>query len=412
MYSNNIENWVVYTLLNDSKNNKKTKDEALHIKIRKIIKDKYNNAQTSDEKKYFSNQLSDLNKITNLYNESERTHITKISKEEIKKILNNLPKEVNLKKNLFTDEKIKLENIISNETNRLKDTIDIITTNTIRDLLENNIDIQWIKESSFSQEYQEFFDIATVIYIDILEEKKWGKLTENEEIDIISKWFKLGKDDKKTFYLKLKDALLKEKIDIDFDMKIANEEENINLKYYKEKIDSDKIIKKDTITELNEDQIEIEKIFIMNTRERIDYIKNLFDKRNFNNSLNLLIGNLEWINFNKIIKDTWIDKNIVLENLKTLLLFIIEVDNLIFFSKDSSLKEQINDFILWLSSETKKIDGKTIDDYLIKVLFWDTEAMKIIYSKYYNTKWEENKKLNYLFPKYSKLIKTEIHKFR
>jgi hypothetical protein len=57
-------------------------------------------------------------------------------------LISGISSQINLERNRISDDSNKLESIIKTENEKLEDTLDIISANTIRDTVENSIDIK------------------------------------------------------------------------------------------------------------------------------------------------------------------------------------------------------------------------------------------------------------------------------
>lgn len=312
-------------------------------KINKKIKE----SKTWIERDILEEQINELEKINEFYTNSLKKNITKNTKNKIFSLINDLDEQINLKENIINDDYQKLKQIINTEENKLKDTIDIISANTIRDTVENNINILWIKESITSEKYQEFFDIATVTYIDFLEKITQKKLTKAEENWIINNdWLYLDKEELQIFIWELFNKVKEKEIDFDFQIKLKKWEYEktflVNLKEYKdildkknkneeikEKIRSEKI-KEKLKTKKFEDNMDN-----LSTKERMDYIEKILDNEEFQPFLLWVINKIEWktiyLQNNKKIRLTkdYIEKNYddLSKNLKSLILLIIEIES-------------------------------------------------------------------------------------
>ena len=196
------------------------KKNPLKLALKKLQSQIENNEWVK-ERLINENQLETLENINNKILEIEKKDITKTTKKEINKLLNSIEGQINLKANLITDELNSINKIVNNENNRLKDNIDIIQTKTIRDKVEESIDITWILESWINQQYQDFFDIATVVYIDLIEKKYNKKInnTTNEKL-INYKWLHLDKNEAITFLNNLDKKIKSKGLYINFDFEI------------------------------------------------------------------------------------------------------------------------------------------------------------------------------------------------
>ncbi len=272
-------------LFNESKklDNKIDNKSPLQKSITKLTK-KIEKSNTSEERYILEEQVNELEKINNLYQNNIKKHLTKTTKKEIQSLLIWLEPQINSKENILEDDYENLENIFNKENKKLEDTIDIISANTIRDTIENNINILWIKESLPKEQYQEFFDIATVTYIDILEEieNNNNQFAKNQlDFLIKNKWLYLDFKWAQKFIKELIKKLDNKNLNFDFEMKLKKQKYEktftVNLQNFKEKEDNfEKVkivkekenIKKDNskIIEKNEEdnnKIE-EELFILN----------------------------------------------------------------------------------------------------------------------------------------------------
>ena len=330
--------------LNDKIDNK----SPLQKSITKLIQ-KIENSNTSEERYILEEQLKQLEKINKLYLESIKSNITKTTKTEIQSLLLWLEFQINSKENILEDDYETLENIIKTENEKLEDTIDIISENTIRDLVENNINILWIRESIPKEQYQKFFDIATVTYIDLLEEIENSNTSFNQnQIDFLikNKWLYLDSNWIHKFIFKLIPRLDNQNLNFDFEIKLHKQKYNkifiVNLKQYKEKIEKydleierKKQLKQEIENEKNRIKIFENNIEQLSTKERMDYIDKLLNKEEFEKYLNILLEELKWetiyLRNNKRITFTekFIKKNKekLLHNIKILVLLIIEIES-------------------------------------------------------------------------------------
>lgn len=208
-------------LLNDSKilDKKIKKNSPIQKSIDKLIKlQKWN----SWEERYILNeQLNELKNINKLYQESKKDNITQNTKKEITSLIVWIEKQINLKDNILNDDYESLDKIIKSEKDRFEDTIDIISPNTIRDNVEKYIDISWIKESLPQKKYQDFFDIASVTYINILEKIYKRKLPNIEEKALIQNdWLYLDENEAIIFLNNLDEKIKSKGLYINFDFEI------------------------------------------------------------------------------------------------------------------------------------------------------------------------------------------------
>ena len=237
-------------LLSDSKKlDKNIKKEApLQKSITKLI-DKIQSSKTWKERYILNTQLEELNKLNELYNISLKKNITESTKNEIKSLLKNTEIQININENLLEDDYELLKQKIENENERLEDTIDIIKPNTIRDTIEKYIDIKWINESFWDKEYQDFFDIATIEYINLFEEKIINRKLNKEEESWLTdnEWLYLNKNEARIFINNIYKNLSENNIDIDFTFSIRLKKEDYEQSFTIDLIDYDLMVKKNQI---------------------------------------------------------------------------------------------------------------------------------------------------------------------
>jgi len=196
------------------------------------LKNKIKFSQTWKQREILEKQLKELEDLYNLYLQYKSVKITKKTQNKINQLFKDINKQISLKQNNINDDYEKIEKLINTEKERLKDTIDIFSYNTIRDMVEDNIDIIWTYESLPIQKYQDFFDIVTITYIDFLEEKLNRKLTkQDEEFLIKNKWFFLDKNETIDFIKRLIKNLNKKYINLEFFINL-----NKNWKQIKSKV--------------------------------------------------------------------------------------------------------------------------------------------------------------------------------
>lgn len=236
-------------LLNDSKKlDKEIKENSpLQKSINKIIKLQKSNSW--EERYKLNEQLNELKNINKLYENSKQNNITINTKKEIKSLLIWIEQQINLKADILNDDYESIDKIIKWEKDRFDDTIDIISPNTIRDNVEKYIDISWIRESLPIKQYQDFFDIASVTYINILEKIYKKKLSNIEEKALIQNdWLYLNQKESKEFISQLLKNISNKNLYINFYFSIKlkkwNYEEikTINLQKRQNKLDNEKKI--------------------------------------------------------------------------------------------------------------------------------------------------------------------------
>ncbi len=254
-------------LLNDVKKLEKNINNipTLQKSIDNLI-EKINISKTWKERYILEEQLEELQKLNTLYKKYKNENFTNNTKKEIKILLNWISSKINLKENKLEYDSLKLANIIANEEDKLEDTLDIISPNTIRDTVEKYIDIKWELESKSKEKYQRFFDIATITYIDLLEKLNNKNIKFNKkQIDFLSKnkWLYL---DWNSIHIYIKELIKKlNNANLDFEFKIQlnkveyNKVYNVNLEKYKKNIEKNKKIKLAKEKEIEEKKILEEK---------------------------------------------------------------------------------------------------------------------------------------------------------
>jgi len=418
-------------LFNESQklDNKINNESPLQKSITKLIK-KIEKSNTSEERYILEEQLLELEKINDLYQNNIKNNLTKTTKKEIQSLLIWLEPQINSKENILEDDYENLENIFNKENQKLEDTIDIISANTIRDVIENNINILWIRESIPKEQYQEFFDIATVTYIDILEEIENKNTKFNEkQINFLAqnKWLYLDLKWAQIFIKELIKRLNNQNLNFNFEMNLHKQKYKktftVNLQDFKEKLEEYKSErrKKEKLKQEQENEqnriIEFENnIDQISTKERMDYIDKLLNKKEFEKYLNILLKELEWetiyLKNNKhiVFDKAFINKNKekLLHNIKILVLLIIEIES----NWNPKAKNRISSaewLWQWLSW-----NGKSSKEYILDHKWRKTKqiknvrltssfetALRWIKRKFWNEVWNE---LDFINQNYNKKI--------
>ena len=216
-------------LLNESKNlDEKISDTSPLQKAVSKLSAKIQESKTWEERYVLEKQLNELEEIYILYQKYERKNVTNKTKIELNNLFEWITQQINLKENTINDDNERIEELLENEEERLEDTIDIIWNLTIRDIVEKYIDIDWVMESLSPKEYQEFFDIFTITYIDYIENLTKNRLSKNNEKTLIeTDWIFIKENDIQDFIRNLINNLKNKKIDLDFNMEIKLKTSNI-----------------------------------------------------------------------------------------------------------------------------------------------------------------------------------------
>lgn len=346
-------------------------------------------AETAEERYILEEQLNQINEINKLYQKSKNKYLTNQTKLNIKSLLNWIELQINSKKNIINDDLLSLEKIIKNEENKLEDTLDIISANTIRDTIENNMNIAWIKESVPNESYQVFFDLVTITYIDFLENKIKRQINTKEgNILIKNEWLYLSKDEAKVFIWNLLSNINNSEFNIDFDFSLNLKKWNykqtvtVNLNDYKNVLvrnqKNEEIVQK--LKKYREEEEIRTRLFEENMRdlsskERMDYIEKLIDNEEFRPYLLSVIKIMEWktiyLQKNKQVKlsKAYINENSdkLIKNLKTLILLIIEIESE-WFSKAQNPISSAEWLWQWLS-----LNGRISTEYMYNKKWYSKE---------------------------------------
>ena len=334
-------------LLNESKNlDEKISDTSPLQKAVSKLSAKIQESKTWEERYVLEKQLNELEEIYILYQKYERKNVTNKTKLELNNLFEWITKQINLKENTINDDNEKIEELLEKEEERLEDTIDLIGNLTIRDIVEKYIDIDWVMESLSPKEYQEFFDIFTITYINHLDKNKDKK--QDKEI-IENDWFYLDNNDALDFIHSLIKNINSNnsKINTNFNFTIK-----LNKDWYEKTLDANlKIIEKELeefeeknntkIKETKSKKIISKKPHYNNwvekktTLKRMKDIETLLDNDNINPFLESVVKKFEWKTIylwkNKKIEldEKYINQNKekIYENLKTLVLLIIEIES-------------------------------------------------------------------------------------
>jgi hypothetical protein len=324
---------------------------------------KIEESRTWIERTILEKQIKELEKLNKLYQEYLKKNLNISTKNQLNQLFTSITWQVNLKENRIWDETIKISNIIQEHDDLFEDTIDFIWDNTIRDTVENFIDIKWELESLPIQSYQEFFNIVAVSYIEYLEVYKGSKLTTKELDSIIQlSWFYIHGENLSNiqneldyFQYILLGKLEKRKINLDFNfiLKIRNTkfkwEQEINLSDYKKNLNlnSNNQEKNNTTIELPTKK---EKISEKDSNEKEQLSME---------TLNHIWTITKWLYFWKICKNAWIKytwKNISIKwiNGKNANINILPVNTDIYYNKDKNWKTLIflNERKKWTNPES------------------------------------------------------------
>ncbi len=305
------------------------------------LKEKINKSQTWKQREILEKQLKELEKLYELYLNYKNIKVTQKTKQKLEELFKWISSQISLKQEQINDDYKKIEKIINKEKNILKDTIDIFSYNTIRDMVEDNIDIIWTYESIPPQKYQEFFDIITITYIDFLEEKLNRKLTkQDEEFLIKNKWFFLTKEQASYFIKNLINKLNKKFSKIKFFINLKKESYKERVKvdlekfskiFYKKQETQNHPIKLENIR--NKKEI-INNYDNLTTREKLKYIEQILEKPENKELMLTVIYKLKnkiiTIEWKKIkLTDSFIIKNKenLINNLKNIILMIIHIES-------------------------------------------------------------------------------------
>lgn len=313
-----------------------TSDKSLLQKAVNKLISKINESRTWEERYILSEQLDELNQINTLLSKINKEKTTLLTKKEIQRIVIWLETQINLKENRLTDDYNRLESLNEQNTNNMDDTIDIFTTNSIRDLVENSIDIKWIRESIWTEKYQDFFDDVTIIYIDFIQSLINTKLTEYH-IDTLrnNKWLFLNESEINTFKYLLIEKLDKKYANLIFkmDIKKGNFEKTAELDMWKRLENKDQIKHKITLpNDLNE--ITLPNDLNEITNKRMLKVVQVLEKNDFKETLKETIlqlkGKTIYLNNKKVkLTSDFIENNFdsLVYNLKTLALAIIHIES-------------------------------------------------------------------------------------
>ena len=318
---------------------------------------KIQESRTWKERTILNEQLDELTELNILYSRFKIENITKNTKIKLKKLFEWVTWQINLESNKINDDNNLIERILEKEEELLDDTIDMVSPNTIRDTVEKYVNIEWVMESMYPQQYQEFFDIFTLTYIDYVENLISRKINKSEKnILIENKWLYITQKDFNKFTLKLLENLKKIKIDLNFNMSIklielpiekdivtinlekiqkGNEEdskkenERIRLNEEKEKKGNEERIRLENIeTKINNGDDKL------STKQRMDFYRDTFNTKKYDKYFQAVIEKLEWTKINVNNKEITITKkyikenyNSLLQNIKTYNLMLIETES-------------------------------------------------------------------------------------
>jgi len=335
-------------LLDESQNLDKDipENSLLQRSVNKLNK-QIEKSTTWKERFFLEKQLLELKKINELYKKTDIEKFTNTTRLQIKELITWITEQINFDKNNIDDDYLLLKKIIKTENNKLKDTLDIISPNTIRDVIENNIDIKGIRESIPNEEYQIFFDILTKNYINFLENNLNRKLNKKEEEYLVkNEWLYLNKKEAQEFIIQLINNL--KNINLNFEISINlnkwkyKQTVTINIEKYKKSLEENERIKQENthIQILKEQEKNRVKHFEENmkwlsTKERMNYIENIMDYEEFRPYFMSVINKMQWktiyLNKNKQVKlsEDYINEHSeeLLSNLKTLISLIIEIES-------------------------------------------------------------------------------------
>ncbi len=365
-------------LLKDSQDFKRkvSNESPLQESIKNLLI-KVEKSKSREERYILEKQLKKLEKINTLYKKNLEDFFTKNTRKEIILLLKWLEIQINSKENNIKDDYISLRKIIRDEKNKLEDTINIVWKNTLRDRIESSINIIWVQESITPKKYQEFFDLATTTYIDLIEDirskdtltkypwqedKKNIKINEKELRKLVqNKWLYLNKSELHTFISNLlKNINDKLTINLDFDFTIKLKKwnyrdlvlinlEKINTTIHVEKVDEEKVeVYEEKVEEKTDEEKEKNRIKnIINSEEfknnmekysseiRMKYLTKLISSEEFKPYLWAIINKIEWKtvyfpnNEKVILSKDFIELNSekILKNLKDLFLIIVEIES-------------------------------------------------------------------------------------
>jgi len=310
---------------------------------------KINQSKTWKERYILEKQIKQLIKLQKLYREYIKTNITNNTKKEINQIFLSIKNQIELQKNnkLSNDYQI-INSKLKKEKQQLKDTIDIFSYWTIRDLVEDNIDIIWIRESISPQKYQDFFDMITIEYINFLE--KIQKEKYNYKNILKQKWFLLTKKQLQNFIYIISN---KTKYNFSFTINIIENNKikkyTIDLKLFKKEKDNEKKeenkeidvnqLFKETIFSKNDIKTKKRKIKVDNyeklsTKEKMKKIEEILNNPQNEKFLLAVINKLEnkiiSVNHKKIkLSKEFINKHKIefLNNFKKIILMIIHIES-------------------------------------------------------------------------------------
>jgi len=391
-------------LLNDAeKVDKKIEDDSLLQKSIDELKSKIQISQTWKQRSILEEQLEELEKLHDLYSKYKNIKLTQKTKEEIDSLFKWITSQLSLEKEQIHDDYDKIQWLIKKEEMRLMDTIEIKPF-SIRDFIEDKIDIIWTLESFPPQKYQDFFDIATIEYINILESKLWRKLTDKENKKILAQ---------KGLLLDKKDLKI-------FSENIANQlPDNYNFKY-KVKLFNDKIIELNNkqTTKSKKRKININELFNevetknnydkLPTNEKMKKIEDILNNPKNEKFLLEVISKLE----NKVIsidhKKIKLTKEFInehkkelLNNLKTLILMIIHIESDWNYKAKNLQKSSWKGLWQWLDWNWRYSEEYIFDKkwYTKKQLLekFNTKSFNQVLKKIYKTtdltKLKKNKKI-------------------
>ncbi len=327
---------------------KSIKNSPIDLAINNLD-EKIKQSRTGKERYILEKQIEQLRKLQKLYKEYIKINITNNTKKEINKVFSSIKNQITLtNNNLPNDYKI-INSKLEQEKQQLKDTIDIFSYWTIRDLVEDNINILWIRESISPEKYQDFFDIATIEYINILETRIKRKLNKNDIKSILKQeWLILTQKEINIFSQNINKKLTKN-YNFKYKVKLYNDD-LIELNAKKEEaktkdININQLFKETTIPKTktnilkNKINTEIKKVKLDNyeklsTSEKMKDIEKIINNPKNEKFLLAVINKLE----NKVISvdhkkikltKEFINKHKIelLNNLKAIILMIIHIES-------------------------------------------------------------------------------------
>ena len=307
------------------------------------LKTKIENSQTWKQREILEKQLKQLEQLETSYKKYISTNLTKKTKEKLSFLFNWIKDQININKEEISDDLEKINKLLEQEKEILEDTIDIINNWTIRDQVENYIDILNIRESISPQKYQDFFDIATIEYINILENRIKRKLNKTEINYILKqKWLLINKTEAKILEEKVaskipKDYKFKYKIKL-FDWNTMELNSKIKTKENQNNIDINELFKQTEKEKKKNkkivDNISIDNYENLSTNEKMKKIEEILNNQKYEKFLLEVVNKLEnkviSTNNNKIkLTKEFLNKHKkeLLNNLKVMILMIIHIES-------------------------------------------------------------------------------------